>query len=43
MRKSLRQLKELERMSGIKTMRLVAENWKEEWQTVCDTHARMND
>ena len=31
---ALRQLKELERLGGVKTMRLAANDWKEEWQTL---------
>jgi endonuclease-3 len=31
---AIRQLKELERLGGVKKMRLAAEGWKEEWQTL---------
>ncbi|MDO8593968.1 MAG: endonuclease III [bacterium] len=31
---AIRQLKELERLGGIKKMRLAAEGWREEWQTL---------
>lgn len=33
-KKALRQLKELGRMGGVKKMRLAAEEWAEEWQTL---------
>lgn len=33
-KKALRQLKELGRMGGVKQMRLAAEEWEEEWQTL---------
>ena len=31
---AVRQLKELERLGGVKKMRLAAEGWREEWQTL---------
>ncbi|OHA21247.1 MAG: hypothetical protein A2849_00415 [Candidatus Taylorbacteria bacterium RIFCSPHIGHO2_01_FULL_51_15] len=31
---AIRQLEVLERLGGVKTMRLAAEGWKEEWQTL---------
>ncbi len=31
---AIRQLKELERLGGVKKMRLAAEKWREEWQTL---------
>ncbi|MSU55722.1 MAG: endonuclease III [Candidatus Taylorbacteria bacterium] len=31
---AIRQLKELERLGGVKKMRLAAEGWREEWQTL---------
>lgn len=31
---AIKQLKELERLGGVKTMRLAAEEWREEWQTL---------
>lgn len=31
---AIKQLKELERLGGVKKMRLAAEGWKEEWQTL---------
>ncbi len=33
-RTAIRQLKELERLGGVKKMRLAAEGWREEWQTL---------
>src|SRR3989344_2983034 len=32
--KAIKQLKELERLGGVKTMRLAAEGWGSEWQTL---------
>lgn len=34
MKTAIRQLKELERLGGVKEMRLAAEGWKKEWQTL---------
>ena len=32
--KAIKQLKELERLGGVKKMRLAAEGWGSEWQTL---------
>lgn len=33
-KKAIRQLSELQKQGGVKTMRLAAEGWREEWQTL---------